>query len=379
MKSYADLYAKELKEAASFLRAAREKLPEGKLSEFLLERALSLESDQYEFSDGLWLDLWDEPLDILIGPIESYEDAYRGIKSAYQSCIVVKDQAATEDILPLLEELPDLKLDLKREIRYERGRLPRAESVGVYHALAFSGLFNAGSKSMGLNAPHFIFPAELEDRGKRRLILKNIVEAKFEYIAVPIAEALLLESQRASLSAEAFFQYVLFHEISHGWELAPFERIQDDKSIQEYLLQYASIMEEGKGDILGLYMINQAYKQALIQDDGLESHYVTSLVNALRAIRFGRNSAHAIANMIRLNFFLEKKAYAFDEETGTFRVIPENMDVAIKGLVEKILDIQSSGNANLAMQLIQQYGYLKLAHERILEKYEHIPLDLRFE
>lgn len=376
---YAEYFKSHLSEAADHLRMAARFMEEGLFKEFLLERAQALESDQYLFSDGLWLGLWDEALDILIGPIESYEDALKGVKSSYQSCIVQKDPQATAEIRPLLELLPKLSLELDTEIRYERGELPKVESVGVYQALHFAGLFNAGSKSMGLNAPNFNFPLEVEARGKRRLILKNIVEAKYNHIAVPIADALLAPAQKELLTQDAFFQYVLFHELSHGWELAPAARIVDDKSIQEYLLEYASIMEEGKGDILGLYMITQAYKQNLMQQGSLESHFVTSLVNTLRAIRFGRTSDHARANMIRLNFFLEEGAYYFDESIGRFGVRSEKMEAAIKKIVEKILHIQASGNATEAMALTRRYGRLTLKQEKLLDKFKEIPVDLRFE
>lgn len=376
---YNEVYKEELAEAATYLRTASSHLDKGRFKEFLLERARALETDQYPYSDGLWLGLWDETIDMLIGPIESYEDGYKGIKSAYQACIVQKDRPASLKIAPLLELLPKLKLDLKTKIRYERQEFPQLESVGVYNALHFSGLFNAGSKSMGLNAPHFTYPREVESKGKRRLILKNIVDAKYGYIAVPIGEALLDSAQQKYLTPDAFFQYVLFHELSHGWELMPSARTSNEKSIQEYLLEYASIMEEGKGDILGLYMITQAYKQNLTQAGSLESHFVTSLVNTLRAVRFGRNSDHAIANVIRLNFFLEKGAYVFDEKTGRFAVRFEKMESTIKSLVEEILSIQASGDANTAMNWKSKYGSLKFNQEKLLDTFSSIPVDLRFE
>lgn len=378
-RPYADFFQPAISEAADHLRMAAKFLKEGAFKEYLEARAIALETDQYLFSDGLWLGLWDETLDILIGPIESYEDALMGIKSAYQSCIVQKDRSATEEIQELVAVLPKLSLDLETEIRYERGQFPALESVGVYKALHFSGLFNAGSKSMGLNAPRFNYPREVEPRGKRRLILKNIVEAKYQYIAVPIGEALVMPQQQNLLNADAFFQYVLFHELSHGWELSPGSRMKDDKSIQEYLLEYASIMEEGKGDILGLHMITQAYKQNLMQKGNLESHFVTSLVNTLRAVRFGRTSDHARANMIRLNFFLEEGAYYFDEKLAKFGVNSEKMEEAIKKLAEKILNIQASGNATEALSLTRKYGKLELHHEKLLDTFTSIPVDLRFE
>ncbi|MEL6254996.1 MAG: hypothetical protein AAFR87_23515 [Bacteroidota bacterium] len=376
---YADAFEQALKSAAAALREAAGLLKEKEFKTFLKERARSLESDHYEYSDVLWLDQWKQELDILIGPIESYEDALYGIKSAYQACIVLKDLEESKKVGEWVKLLPKLNLDLGRELRYEKNHLPELNSVGVYDALYFSGLFNAGSKSMGLNAPHFTLPAEVDKRGKRRLILKNIVEAKYQHIALPIAEKLLKKEQIPMLSEEAFFQYVLFHELSHGWELPAFERSNKDRSIQENLLEYASLMEEGKGDILGLYTIIQAYKQGLIKDGKLEQHYITSLVNTLRAIRFGRNSDHAIANVIRFNFFLEKGAYYFDENSKRFGVNTELMESATTNLVNEILDIQAEGISNSAMLFKQRYGRLLYQYEKIIDLHQDIPIDLRFE
>lgn len=376
---YVEAFENPLKAAAAALREAAELVKEEDFKTFLKERALSLESDHYEYSDVLWLDQWKQELDILIGPIESYEDALKGIKSSYQACIVLKDEKASSKVGEWVKLLPQLNMELKRELRYEKGRLPEAASVGVYDALYFSGLFNAGSKSMGLNAPHFTLPAEVDKRGKRRLILKNIVEAKYQYITLPIAERLLQKEQLPLLTEDAFFQYVLFHELSHGWELPAFERKNRDRSIQENLLEYASLLEEGKGDILGLYMIIKAYKQGLIKEGNLEQHYITSLVNTLRAIRFGRNSDHAIANVIRFNFFMEKGAYYFDESSQKFGVKTELVESATRDLVNKILDIQAEGISNTAMLFKQRYGRLLYQYEKIIDLHQDIPIDLRFE
>ncbi|MEM8888848.1 MAG: hypothetical protein AAGD28_12765 [Bacteroidota bacterium] len=376
---YSEAFKEPLGVAAKALREAATRVKEKDFKTFLKERALSLETDHYEYSDVLWLDQWNQELDILIGPIESYEDALNGIKSAYQACIVLKDKAASNSVAEWVKLLPGLDMDLSRELRYEKDRLPESSSVGVYDALYFSGLFNAGSKSMGLNAPHFTLPAEVDQRGKRRLILKNIVEAKYKYITLPIAERLLNKEQVSMLSEEAFFQYVLFHELSHGWELPAFERKNKNQSIQENLLEFASLLEEGKGDILGLYMIIQAYKQGLIKDGNLEQHFITSLVNTLRAIRFGRNSDHAVANVIRFNFFMEKGAYYFDESSQRFGVNPDLVESTTRELVNKILDIQAEGVANKAMLLRQEYGNLLFKYEKILDLHQDIPVDLRFE
>lgn len=376
--SYTEAYANDLALAAEQLRKAA-KLSSGVFSDFLDKRAEGLVSGRYEASDDLWLDLWDEPLDILIGPIESYEDELKGIKSAYQACIVWKDQEASAEIMPLLRKLRQLELELKPGIRYERGLFPELESVGVYDALYFSGLFNAGSKSMGLNAPNFMLPYELDKRRKRRLILKNILAAKYKHIALPIAERLLDEKQAALLSERAFVQYVLFHELSHGWELLDSELKNPGKSIQVQLQEYASVMEEGKGDVLGLFLLQEACKQGLLPAEDLKGHYITFLLNNLRALRFGRSSAHAIANMAQLNFLIEKGAYVFDEERHRYLIRTDKMEESVRLLLEEILSIQAAGDKNRALRWISKYGQLSYRQEQGLAILSDIPLDLRFQ
>ncbi|MEM6804649.1 MAG: hypothetical protein AAF696_24835 [Bacteroidota bacterium] len=375
---YTEAYADKLRMAAEELRKAA-KLAQGVFADFLDKRADALISGRYEKSDDIWLDLWNEPLDILIGPIESYEDELKGIKAAYQACIVWKDQEASAEIMPLLRKLRKLGVDVKPAIRYKRGLFPELESVGVYDALYFSGLFNAGSKSMGLNAPNFMRPFQLDKRRKRRLILKNVLVAKYENIALPISEVLLEESQAQLLSEKAYIQHVLFHELSHGWELLESERKNSEKSIQEQLLEYASVMEEGKGDVLGLFLLQEACKQGLLPLEDLEGHYITFLLNNLRALRFGRSSAHAIANMAQLNFLLEKGAYVFEEKSQKYVVRTEKMDEAVRDLLEEILAIQAAGNSNRALRWIGKYGQLSYKQEQSLSLLKDIPLDLRFQ
>ena len=372
IQHYRDIYQQELRLAAQYMEEASRLATDENFKEYLKLRAQDLRSDRFGFGDLAWLKVTNSPVDFIVGPIETYEDALMGYKSAYQACLMLKEPQWTEKIQPLTTVLPRLKSALPYSEHFSATDSLPPDKLGVYDAIYMAGLFNTGSKSVGLNAPRLSYP----DKSKRRLVLRNIIEAKFEKVLAPLAAILIDSTQRKYIDQEAFFYLVLFHELAHGMEIA---KTRDGVSVQQALRQYASTLEEGKGDIMGLFMITKLHEQGGFSDISLEKHYITFLASVLRSVRFGTSSDHAKANMMRIYYLMEKEAVTYNSQSGTFRINLEKMPDAIYSLTEKILRIQYEGDQQTAMVWIRQDGRLKEPLISALKRVRDIPIDLVFD
>ena len=194
------------------------------------------------------------------------------------------------------------------------------------------------------------------EKGTRRLQLKNAMRAKFDQILVPISERLIDPSQREFITFDAFFANTMFHEVAHG--LGVKNTLDGSGTVREALRDYASSIEEGKADILGLYMITKLHEAGELGDTDLRENYVTFMASVFRSIRFGASSAHGKANMVRFNFFLEAGAFVRDAETGFYRIDFERMGEAADALAGKLLTLQGDGDYDGARELTETSGVI---------------------
>ena len=219
----------------------------------------------------------------------------------------------------------------------------------------------------------------LLEYGSRRLQLRNVMQAKFERILKPIAEILIAEDQRRSVTFAAFFQDVLFHEIAHGLGIK--NTITGKGSVREALKDQAAALEEGKADVLGLYMISRLLSEGRLREGTLLEHYTAFLASTLRSIRFGATSAHGRAGIVRFNYFLERGAFARDGDTGTYRVNPAKMTAAVEALSALILELQGNGDIDGAKRLVAERGTLSEELEADLARLggSDIPVDIIYD
>jgi len=248
--------------------------------------------------------------------------------------------------------------------------------LNAYDVVYYAGHSNAGSKTIAINLPN---DEEVQLRkGTRRLQLKNAMQAKFDKILVPIAGLLIAADQRQHVTFDAFFANTMFHEVAHGLGI---KRTVDGKqTVREALLDIASSMEEGKADILGLYMIDALHAQGELGDVDIRDYYVTFMASVFRSIRFGASSAHGKANMVRFNFFEEQGAFVRDEETGTYRVDFEAMERASAELARRLLTLQGDGDYDGAVELTQTMGVIGPRLQDDLDRLgaAGIPVDITF-
>lgn len=372
---YSKEYATELLEAANLLREASKLADDKEFANYLNLRADALLNDDFQASDFAWMDMKNNPVDVVIGPIETYEDQLFGYRAAYESYVLIKDLAWSERLAKFAAFLPELQKGLPVDDKYKQ-EVPGSDAdLNAYDVVYYAGHSNAGSKTIAINLPNDE-QVQLE-KGTRRLQLKNAMRAKFDKILVPIAEQLIVPEQRKHITFDAFFANTMFHEVAHGLGIK--NTLTGKGTVRQSLQEHASALEEGKADILGLYMIEQLLKKGEITEGTLEDYYTTFMAGIFRSVRFGASSAHGKANMIRFNFFAQEGAFS-KNEAGLYRVNMEKMSHAMAKLSRLILTIQGDGDYQKVDQLIATHGNIKAKLAEDLEKLSqaNIPVDVTF-
>jgi hypothetical protein len=376
---YREAFADEFGRAAAHLRAAADLAKDSSLARYLRLRADALLTDDYQPSDLAWMDMRTNPLDVIIGPIETYEDGLAGYKAGAEAYILVKDQAWSERLAGYAELLPALQRGLPVPDAYKTESPGTDADLGAYDVVFVAGEANAGSKTIAINLPND--EAVQLQKGSRRLQLKNVMRAKFDRILRPMAEVLIPEDQQELVTFEAFFGNTMFHEVAHG--LGVKTTIDGAGTVREALQDRASALEEGKADVLGLYMVQQLIERGEWDEATLEEHYVTFVASIFRSIRFGAASAHGRANLVRLNVFEEMGAVVAEStpEGTVWRVVPERMGAAVEALARQILTLQGDGDYGAVDRFVREYGRttptLTASLDRVAEA--GIPVDVVFE
>ena len=373
---YHQAYAEELAAAAALLHEAADLAESADFATYLKLRAAALISDEFQTSDMFWMDVKDNVVDVVIGPIESYEDRLFGYRNAYESYVLIKDLEWSERLSRFAEFLPELQKGLPVDDEYKWETPGTDSDLNAYDVVYAAGHTNAGSKTIAINLPN---DEEVQlEKGTRRLQLKNAMQAKFEKILDPIADVLVADSQREHVTFDAFFANTMFHEVAHG--LGVKNTINDRGTVREALKDVAASMEEGKADVLGLYMITELHKAGELGDVDLMDYYVTFMAGIFRSVRFGASSAHGKANMVRFNFFMDEGAFVRDTETGKYAVDFDAMQKAMASLSRLILTLQGDGDYAGATELTNTKGVIVDQLQADLDRLTQadIPVDITF-
>lgn len=373
---YHKQFETEVQRASDLLMEASELSENVAFAKYLKLRAQALLDDDYQASDMAWLDMKDNHIDVVIGPIETYEDQLFGYKAAHECYVLVKDMAWSEKLAKYAQYLPGLQQGLPVDAKYKAEEPGRDTELNAYDVIFYSGDCNAGSKTIAINLPN---DEEVQlAKGTRRLQLKNAMRAKFEKILVPISEVLIDPDQRQHITFDAFFANTMFHEVAHGLGIK--NTINGKGTVRKSLKEHASALEEGKADMLGLYMIKQLHERGEIEGD-LHDYYVTFMTSIFRSVRFGASSAHGKANMIRFNYFDEQGAFTRDPETGFYKVNFDNLEKAMNSLSEVILTLQGDGDYEGVATLVAEKGVIKEQLQNDLDQLtsKGIPVDVVFD
>ena len=324
-----------------------------------------------------WLDMKNNTIDVVIGPIETYEDQLFGYKASFEAYILIKDKQWSRRLSKYAALLPGLQRGLPVDGIYKR-EMPGTDSdLNAYDVLYYAGDCNAGSKTIAINLPN---DEEVQlKKGTRRLQLKNVMRAKYDKILISIADVLIAKDQRKHITFDAFFSNTMFHEVAHGLGIK--NTINGRGTVREALKDQASALEEGKADILGLYMVTKLFEQGELIEGKVMDNYVTFLTGIFRSVRFGASSAHGRANMLRFNFFKKMNAFSRDSDTGLYRVNVDQFQRAMTALSSKILMLQGDGDYAGVQSLMADMGSIGPQLQSDLDRLDRagIPVDVVFE
>jgi len=364
--------------AADRLRAAAGLSEDPGLKRYLELRAEALLTDQYQASDFAWMEMKDNGIYLVIGPIETYEDQLFGYKAGHEAFVLVKDRDWSARLARYGAFLPQLQRGLPVPDAYKAETPGSDADLNAYDVVYVGGDANAGSKTIAINLPND--PVVQLQRGARRLQLKNAMRAKFDEILLPIAGALMAEDQRSLVSFDAFFENTMFHEVAHGLGIK--NVLDGTGTVREAMREQASALEEGKADVLGLYMISALQGMGEMgEGHDLTENLVTFTASIFRSIRFGASSAHGRANVARFNYFQEMGAFTRDDANGTYRVDVDRTLEAMNSLSERILRFQGDGDYAGVVAFMEEYGEIRPQLQADLDRLGEagIPVDIVYE
>ncbi len=372
---YRDTYAAHLEAASENLLAAAERASNPTLKRFLELRAGALLSDDYYDSEVAWVRLTDNLIEPTLGPYENYEDKLFGYKVSYESFIGLKDPVESERLAGLVAYLPALEAALP--IPDEHKYLDRAftSPISVVTLLYAAGETRAGIQTIAFNLPND--PRVREGEGSKKVMLRNVIDAKFETILKPIADRVLVPEQAARISVDPYFTRVLLHELAHG--LGPdYVTGQPALTTRQALKDRYAAMEEAKADAVGTHSLRVLAERGVYDEAFLEEVYIDHVADMFRCVRFGITEAHGLGCLTQFNFLREKGAITHDETTGLFATDLEVFPVAIAEMAHIYLMMQATGDYDGAGEFIERFGTISPEMQGALDRLAvTVPVDIR--
>jgi hypothetical protein len=372
---YHDAYATELKQAAELMKQAALLAEDPGLKKYLNLRAEALLTDKFQESDFAWMEMRTSNIDFVVGPIENYEDALFGYKAANESFILLKDNEWSKKLEKFAAFLPGLQAGLPVEDEYKKEVPGSKADMNAYEVIYYAGDCNAGSKTIAINLPN---DEEVHLKiGSRKLQLKNAMKAKFDKILIPISEVLIDSSQRKYITFGAFFENTMFHEVGHAMGIK--NTLDGKGTVREILKEQYSAIEEGKADIMGLYLVTKLYEAGELTEGEVMDNFITFFTSIFRSSRFGAASSHGKANMMRFKYFEEKEAFTRNED-GTYTVNFDKMKEAMISLMQIILHIQGDADYKAAYDWVKKDGVIMPQLQADLDRLKeaNIPVDIVF-
>ncbi len=369
---YHEFFADEIEGLVKALNEAAELAENSSLKAYLKARAKAISTDDYYESDVKWMQLRDNDIDVVIGPIENYEDELFNYKTAYEVAVMIKDPEGTAKLQKYISHLDNLERQLPEKKEYIRKSAGKANVLEVVNIAYFGGDFQAGIKTIAASLPND--PRVHEKYGGKKQMYKNMMEAKFNQILVPIAEKMLAEEDLKYIDGEAFTDFVTLHEVSHTLGRGYVYGKGKELKVRTALKDAYSAIEESKADILSIYATPYMIENGVYSKESAEKRMVTYLAGIFRSVRFGIEEAHGRSNIMQFNFLAEKGA--FYRENGKWRVNFEKFHPAVTEFAAKVLNIEAEGDYNTAVKFIEKYGEMPEDLAADMKKLNDIPRDL---
>jgi hypothetical protein len=374
---YAQEYSKEyetfLKPAAQLLNEAAELTTNNTLKAFLTKRAAAFLSNDYFDSDVAWMDL-DSPIEPTIGPYEVYMDEMFNYKAAFESYITLKNEAESKKLAKFSTHLQEIENHLPIDKKYKNPKLGALSPIRVVDEVVIGGEARAGVQTAAFNLPND--ENVVAKKGSKRVMLKNVQEAKFKKILTPISKVVLDPSQQNMIAFEPFFTHILAHELMHG--LGPHVITVNGKksTVSAEMKEQHSALEEAKADISGLFALQFLIDKGVVAKSTRQKMYVTYLASIFRSVRFGTNESHGKGTALQFNYLSDEGAFIFNEAEGTYKVDFKKIAPAVKKLTAEIMTLQAEGSYDKAKTLMATYGVIRPGMQKVLDKLGDVPVDI---
>jgi hypothetical protein len=360
---YSAAYSEELNRAAALLEEAAALTPNASLAEYLRLRAEAFRTNDYYASDVAWMKV-DAPIDATIGPYETYMDELFGYKAAFEAYITLRDDAETARLQLFADHLQEVENNLPLDDRYKNPKLGALAPIRVVNQVLAAGDGAHGVRTAAFNLPND--ERVVREYGSKRVMLKNVQEAKFNTILLPVAARVLPAGDRANVRFGPFFTHILAHEMSHG--------IGPHNGVREALKELYSAVEEAKADITGLFMLQFLMDRGLIPREE-EALYTTFLASSFRTMRFGVHEAHGRGMAVQFNYLLDRGAFV-DRGDGTFAVDLGEVKNAVRDLTRDLLTMEATRDYNGAREMLEKLGTLRPSVDAALKKLGDLPVDI---
>jgi hypothetical protein len=371
---YSQAYTERLKEASGLLKQAADMVENQSLARYLKSRAEAFLSDQYRQSDMDWMDVKDSRLEVTIGPYEVYEDHLFNYKAAFECFITAKDPEESKKLAKVATYVKELEANLPIEDKHKNFERGSSSPILVTDLIYSAGDTRAGVQTLAFNLPND--EVVREQKGSKKVMLKNISHAKFDAILKPIAKRAVLKQQQEFVTFDAYFNQTLMHEVAHG--LGPGLISHKGKRVPVSLLikeQYTTV-EEAKADVLGVYNTLFLISKKEIPERLRKETLVTFLAGFFRSVRFGVHESHGRANLIAFNYLLEKGAYRYHQEEKCFSVDLDKVPTVVEALAKEILMIQAQGDYDKAKAFVDKYAKVGPEIRGVLDSLKDIPVDI---
>jgi hypothetical protein len=371
--AYSEEYKDLLEPAAKLLHEAAALTTNTSLRNFLTKRADAFLSNDYYASDIAWMDL-DSPLEPTIGPYEVYMDDMFNYKAAFEAFITLRNDEETNKLSMFSKHLQDIENNLPIAPKSRNPKLGTSAPIRVVDELLVGGEARAGVQTAAYNLPND--ERVTREKGSKRVMLRNVQEAKFQNVLVPIARAAVDTSQQSKIAFEPFFTHILAHELMHG--LGPHTLMVNGKqtTVRQQMKDLGSALEEAKADISGLFALQYLIDKGVVAKSIEEPMYITYLAGTFRSVRFGINDAHGKGMVLQFNYLMDLGALQYNATTGTFKVNLAAMKDASQKLTGDIMTIQAEGSYEKAKALFDKYVVIRPEMKAVLDKLTDIPTDI---
>ncbi|MFB3055966.1 MAG: peptidase, partial [Ignavibacteriaceae bacterium] len=372
---YSEYYKDKLTEAATLLLDAAEIADNPSLKKYLTTRAAAFKSNDYFESDMKWMDLKDHDIEIVIGPYEVYEDGLFNFKAAFECFLTIRDREESEKLEVFKSYLRDMEIHLPIPDEHKNFERGSESPLAVVNEIFTAGDTKAGIQTIAFNLPNDERVRKI--KGSKKVMLKNVSEAKYNKLLKPIAEIVLVPEQLEYVTFNSFFTHSLMHEMSHGIGPGYINVNGRETEVKKELQETYSKLEECKADILGMYNNIFMIKKGVFPESFENETWVTALAGIFRSTRFGINEAHGAGNAIIYNFMIEKGGFEFNKETEKVKVNFEKIGPALEELATLVLMIQAKGDYQGAKDLIAKYVVLSPTLKLLQDKLNVLPVDIK--